>query len=162
MTVRRRISLLVTGAGFVASLLFSLAVFAELVEQPFRILDVELEEEAHRAARLVAVRLKVDRGKIQEVEHLYDRDIDAAAVPLLTTPVTLLTEDVPSDKRLSRDMLFRAANSYFDALEGDSGRIGAFSDKCVRHENGYQTVNNPPPGGRLGKTTTPLSRSPMR
>ena len=58
MTVRRRISLLVTGAGFVASLLFSLAVFAELVEQPFRILDVELEEEAHRAARLVATRLK--------------------------------------------------------------------------------------------------------
>jgi hypothetical protein len=46
-------------------------------------------------------------------------------------------------------MLIRVANSYFDALEGDSGKIGAFAKECVRHENGYQTVNNPPPGGRM-------------
>lgn len=98
---------------------------------------------------LVAVRLKVDRGKIQEIEHLYDRNIDAAAIPLLTTPVPVLVEDVPQGQRVSRDLLYRAANSYFDALEGDNGKIGAFSDDCVRHENGYQTVNNPPPGGRM-------------
>ena len=98
---------------------------------------------------LVAVRLKVDRGKIQEVEQLYDREIDDAAIPLLTNPVTVLTDDVPVEKRVSRDMLFRIANSYFDALEGDNGKIGAFADECVRHENGYQTVNNPPPGGRM-------------
>lgn len=98
---------------------------------------------------LVAVRLKVDRGKIQEIEQLYDREIDDAAIPLLTTPVSVLTTDVPEDQRVSRDMLFRVANSYFDALEGDNGKIGAFSDECVRHENGYQTVNNPPPGGRM-------------
>jgi hypothetical protein len=98
---------------------------------------------------LVAVRLKVDRGKIQEIEHLYDREVDKAAIPLLTTPVPVLTTDVPPEERLSRDLLFRVANSYFDALEGDNGKIGAFSDDCVRHENGYQTVNNPPPGGRM-------------
>ncbi len=98
---------------------------------------------------LVAVRLKVDRGKIQEIEQLYDREIDDAAIPLLTTPVPVLTADVPPDKRASRDMLFRIANTYFDALEGDNGKIGAFADACVRHENGYQTVNNPPPGGRM-------------
>ena len=46
-------------------------------------------------------------------------------------------------------MLLWAANSYFDALEGDDGKIAAFADDCVRHENGYQTVNNPPPGGRM-------------
>jgi len=45
--------------------------------------------------------------------------------------------------------MIRAANSYFDALEGDNGKIAAFADDCVRHENGYQTVNNPPPGGRM-------------
>ncbi|MEJ2111507.1 MAG: hypothetical protein P8Z37_16670 [Acidobacteriota bacterium] len=98
---------------------------------------------------LVAVRLKVDRGNIQEIEHLYERNIDAAAVPLLTTPVPVLVDDVPPEQRVSRDLLYRAANSYFDALEGDNGKIGAFSDDCVRHENGYQTVNNPPPGGRM-------------
>ncbi len=98
---------------------------------------------------LVAVRLKVDRGKIQEIEQLYNREVDDAAIPLLTTPVPLLTTNVPADERVSRDMLYRIANSYFDALEGDNGKIGAFADECVRHENGYQTVNNPPPGGRM-------------
>lgn len=98
---------------------------------------------------LVAVRLKVDRGKIQEIEHLYDREIDKAAIPLLTTPVSVLTANVTPEQRLSRDLLLRVANSYFDALEGDTGKIGAFSDDCVRHENGYKTVHNPPPGGRM-------------
>jgi len=98
---------------------------------------------------LVAVRLKVDRGKIQEIEQLYDRNIDSAAIPLLTTPLPVLTTDVPPAERTSRDILIRAANSYFDALEGDNGKIAAFADDCVRHENGYQTVNNPPPGGRM-------------
>lgn len=98
---------------------------------------------------LVVVRLKVDRGKIQEIEQLYDRSINAAAIPLLTTPLPILTDDVPPGQRTSRDILIRAANSYFDALEGDDGKIAAFADDCVRHENGYQTVNNPPPGGRM-------------
>ena len=98
---------------------------------------------------LVAIRLKVDRGKIQEIEQLYAQDIDKAAIPLLTTPLPILTTDVPPAERTSRDILYRAANSYFDALEGDNGKIGAFADDCVRHENGYQTVNNPPPGGRM-------------
>jgi hypothetical protein len=98
---------------------------------------------------LVAVRLKVDRGKIQEIEQLYNSEVDDAALPLLTTPSPVLTTDIPPAERVSRDMLFRVANSYFDALEGDNGKIGAFANECVRHENGYQTVNNPPPGGRM-------------
>ena len=97
---------------------------------------------------LVVVRLKVDRGKIQEIEQLYDRNINAAAIELLTTPLPILVTDVPAAQRASRDLLIRAANSYFDALEGDNGKIAAFAGDCVRHENGYQTVNNPPPGGR--------------
>ena len=97
----------------------------------------------------LVVRLKMDRGKIQEIEQLFDRNINDAAVPLLTTPAPVLTTDVPPAQRVSREMMIRVANSYFDALEGDSGKIGAFAGDCVRHENGYQTVNNPPPGGRM-------------
>lgn len=63
--------------------------------------------------------------------------------------MSLLTTDVSPAERTSREGLIRAANSYFDALEGDNGKIGAFADDCVRHENGYQTVNNLPPGGRM-------------
>ncbi|MBZ5501482.1 MAG: hypothetical protein LAN59_04460 [Acidobacteriia bacterium] len=98
---------------------------------------------------LVAVRLKIDRGKILEIEQLWDRIINAAAIPLLTTPRQTLVNDIPVSQRDSREILIAAANSYFDALEGDDGKIAAFADDCVRHENGYQTVNNPPPGGRM-------------
>ena len=98
---------------------------------------------------LVAIRLKVDRGKISEIEQLWAGNIAPQAIELLTTPRTILTDDVPPAQRVSREIMFRVANSYFDALEGDTGKIGAFADDCVRHENGYRTVNNPAPGGRL-------------
>lgn len=98
---------------------------------------------------LVAVRLKVDRGRISEIEQLWAGNIAPQAIELLTTPRAILTEDVPTAQRIPRDLMFRVANSYFDALEGDSGTIGAFAGDCVRHENGYRTVNNPPPGGRM-------------
>ena len=98
---------------------------------------------------LAAIRLRIDRGRILEIEQLHAGTIAPQAIELLTTPRTLLTEDVPVTQRVSREVMSRVANSYFDALEGDSGSIGAFADDCVRHENGYRTVNNPPPGGRM-------------
>jgi hypothetical protein len=76
---------------------------------------------------LISLRLRVDRGKILEIEQLWAGNINAAAIPLLTTPVSLLTTDVSPADRTSREGLIRAANSYFDALEGDNGKIGAFA-----------------------------------
>ena len=116
---------------------------------------------------LVAVRLKVDRGKIQEIEQLYDRNVNEAAIPLLTTPRPTLIKDVPADQRRSREYTIWAANSYFDALEGDNGKIAAFAEDCVRHEQGYQTVHNPAPGGRarpgpgLPNPDTPQGKSDL-
>jgi hypothetical protein len=98
---------------------------------------------------LVAVRLKIDHRKIEEIEQLWAQGINEAAIPLLATPRQTLVDDIPVAQREPREVLYRAANSYFDALEGDDGKIGAFAQDCVRHENGYQTVNNPPPGGRM-------------
>ncbi len=98
---------------------------------------------------LVAIRLKVDRGQIQQIEHLWTRGVDKTAIPLLTTPRPGLMDDVPPSQRTPRNVMIWAANSYFDALEGDDGKIAALAGDCVRHENGYQTVNNPPPGGRM-------------
>ncbi len=98
---------------------------------------------------LAVVRLKIDRGKILEIEQLHAGGIAPQAIELLTTPRTVLTDDIPAAQRVSREAMLRAANSYFDALEGDNGKIGAFANECVRHENGYRTVNNPPPGGRM-------------
>jgi two-component system OmpR family sensor kinase len=47
MTVKTRITFFVAGAGFIASLLFSLVVFLELVEEPIELLDTVLKEEAY-------------------------------------------------------------------------------------------------------------------
>src|ERR1700691_1241161 len=56
---------------------------------------------------LVAVRLKIDRGKILEIEQLWDRNINEAAIPLLTTPPAILTTDAPPALPTSRAGMFR-------------------------------------------------------
>ena len=53
MSIKYRIALLVTAAGFIASLLFSGVIFYELIEQPFDILDMELFKEAEYTAGLI-------------------------------------------------------------------------------------------------------------
>jgi len=53
VTVKTRITLFIVGAGFISSLLFSVVVFYELMEQPFELLDTLLEEEAYRTATLL-------------------------------------------------------------------------------------------------------------
>jgi signal transduction histidine kinase len=50
MTVKTRITFFITGAGFIASLLFSVVVFSEFVEQPFELMDAVLKEEAYQMA----------------------------------------------------------------------------------------------------------------
>lgn len=58
MKIRHRITLWITGAGLLASLLFSLVVFYELVEQPYELLDSELNIQARNMVS--SLRLKDD------------------------------------------------------------------------------------------------------
>jgi len=95
---------------------------------------------------LVAIRLKIERNRILEIEHMIDRDVRPEAMELLQTPVPLLTNDIPAAEKSSREVMVGAANAYFAALTGEDGRIAPFDKECVRHENGYQTVNNKKPG----------------
>ena len=54
MTVQTRIMLFIVGAGFLTSLLFSVVVFYEMIEQPFNLLDNVLQEEATRVVQSIA------------------------------------------------------------------------------------------------------------
>lgn len=54
MTVRQKISLLITAASFVASLVFSCIILWEMMEQPLRMIDSELETTAQRAVRVLS------------------------------------------------------------------------------------------------------------
>lgn len=49
MTVRQKISLLITAAGLLSSLVFSGIVLWEMLEQPFRLIDSDLETASRRA-----------------------------------------------------------------------------------------------------------------
>ena len=53
MTVKKRISMLIIGAGLITSLLFSVVVFLEMIEQPFEILDKALKDEAYSITRML-------------------------------------------------------------------------------------------------------------
>ena len=110
---------------------------------------------------LVAIRLMVQRRRILEIEELLDRNIAPQAMELLRTPRPTLLNDVPAAERTPREGLIWAAHSYFDALEGDSGKIGAFADDCVRHENGYQTVANKTPGRAAPGPNIPSTDTPQ-
>ncbi len=54
MTVRLKISLLITLTGFGASLVFSCFILQEMLEQPFRIMDSDLAAMARRAVHIVS------------------------------------------------------------------------------------------------------------
>ncbi len=47
MKIRNKITLWITGAGLVAGLLFSVVISYEMIEQPFELLDSELDSQAH-------------------------------------------------------------------------------------------------------------------
>ena len=110
---------------------------------------------------LVAIRLKVERRMIIEAEQLIDTNVAPEAMELLKTARPTMLADVPARQRSSRDFLIYAANAYFDALTGEDGKIAPFADDCVRHEQGYQTVNNPKPGRAAPSPVIPQADSPF-
>ncbi|HWL47203.1 MAG TPA: hypothetical protein VNQ31_05750, partial [Sphingomonadaceae bacterium] len=82
---------------------------------------------------MVAVRLRVERNMITEVEQLLDRNVAPEAMALLKAPRPALLADVPAAQRNTRDYLVYAAHAYFDALTGEDGRIAPFAQDCVRY-----------------------------
>ena len=108
---------------------------------------------------LVAIRLKIDRRMITEVEELLDRNVAPEAMALLQAPRPELLNDVAPKDRSSREVMLYAANAYFDALTGENGKIAPFADECIRHEQGYQTVNNKTPGRAAPSPVVLLNRA---
>ncbi|MGA3292402.1 MAG: hypothetical protein ABSE45_00315 [Candidatus Acidiferrales bacterium] len=91
---------------------------------------------------ILALRLKIEDGKIAEIEHVIARNLRDTSMPNLTTPRPGLIETVPPAERVSRDEMYRIADSYFEAIEHSDGNLAPFADDCVRHENGMQTTSN--------------------
>ena len=94
MTVKTRITLFVASAGLIASLLFSLVVFLELIEQPFNILDSVLQEEAYSTT-----------SQLVDNRYLHHREPPVASQPLYPYWISISRQD--SGRLLYRSQLSR-------------------------------------------------------
>jgi hypothetical protein len=109
-------------------------------------------EEGGKPVQL-ALRLKVQNGRITEMEHLVARNLAEANLRNLQIPRPGLVTIVPADARGTRQQLLTIGASYYDALDTNNGRAAPFADDCVRRENGMQTTSNPPPATPGGLAT---------
>ena len=88
---------------------------------------------------LVALRLKLENGKITEAEHLY-AGITGDNLKTLQTPRSGLLTQVAEGQRKDHDELIKIGASYYDALDDNDGTLMPFAPDCERHENGMITA----------------------
>ena len=117
MTVKTRITLFIVGAGLISSLLFSVVVFVELIEQPFDLLDDILKEEARRATEEIGKRFSETNRKLPEY---IARDMEGYWVEI-------------RDKDTSR-VLFRSAMAQSVSLPPASPGERATASVSIPHE----------------------------
>jgi hypothetical protein len=93
---------------------------------------------------LIAIRVKVDKDKITEIENIVVREGERPFVAAnLQKPRAVFLEDLQPIERVPRAEMVRVSDLYFDALEQDNGDILPLWDGCNRIENSMQTTNNP-------------------
>jgi hypothetical protein len=93
---------------------------------------------------VMAVRLKVDQGKVREIETIVTREAEFKA---FYNPKTLLetqdqdwTTPLPAEKRLTREYMNGGANKYFDAFAKNPPAIPPFATPCHRWEGGMHAT----------------------
>lgn len=112
----------------------------------------------------LAVRLKIDDGKITEAEHLVADVPPTADAARVKAPRAHLVAIVPERQRMPRAELAKIAGSYYDALDDSDGRLAPFAADCQREENMLITAGPglpPAPPESLdvqGRSPPPLAR----
>ncbi len=96
---------------------------------------------------LFALRLKVEDGRIAEVETVVLRTETEPKSIIWPEPVLehkpLFYEILPEPRRRSKDRLISIADGYFDTLQLNDGTLFTqFHEDCNRVENGTKTTNN--------------------
>jgi hypothetical protein len=111
-----------------------------------------LHEGPDKHLMLMSLRLRVQFGKITEIETAFYRkgsgpawnDAGLDALEADGKPPAAWLQTAPPAQRLSRQQLIATANAYFSALERNDGHgYYPFTDDCNRIENGVSTTNNP-------------------
>jgi len=97
--------------------------------------------EENNKSTILGARLKVIDGKITEIDHLVIHSGDQPLNPNMSQVRPGLLEPVKSSERVPREEMLKIANSYYEAIVQDNGKIAPFADKSQRRENGTITAN---------------------
>ena len=106
---------------------------------------------------MVAIRLKLDKGKIVEAEHLVT-SIRKEQLERVQTVRPGLLSTIPVASRIPHDKLIAMGASYYDALDDNDGTKMPFAADCERHENGMITAG---PGPSVGAGPNGVGASPI-
>lgn len=90
---------------------------------------------------LVAIRLKLEDGRIVEAEHVVGEAALVEGEANLDAPRPDFAAVVPESERASREELTTIAATYYEALNQNDGDIAPFADDCERQENGVVTAS---------------------
>lgn len=101
-------------------------------------------------AGMLALRLKVDDGRIVEAEHMV-ANVGQNALGNVETPRPGLVSELPPGDRIPRELMLIIGASYYDSIEQSDGSATLFADDCERRENGMITAG----GSGLGRGGQP-------
>jgi hypothetical protein len=95
--------------------------------------------------QITALRLKIEKGKISEIEAIIARNggPNSQGKPEGLVDKPIFSEVLPPSDRRPREEMISIANSYFEGLNQVTGKITPFDSNCTRVENGNITANNP-------------------
>ena len=105
---------------------------------------------------MLALRLKIENGKITQAEHLLAAPLGANN-PNILTPRPGLVREIPAGERLAHDKLIAIGKTYYDALDDNDGSKMPFAADCQRRENGITTAGE----GAGGPPTKDDNKSPI-
>jgi hypothetical protein len=98
----------------------------------------------HGVGTIYVVRLKVENGKISEIETQISRDPGGAArYEKMGQPEQVWLDAVPPAQRISRAMLIAQTDKYYTGMERNDpkGDYSFFDKDCNRLEHALQTTN---------------------
>jgi hypothetical protein len=119
------------------------------------------------APLLMSLRLRVELGRITEIESVYFRaggggPNNIAAMDQATVE-SLWFKSIPPAQRLSRQQMIAIADGYFTGLQKNDGKgiqstgTYPFTTDCHRIENGAPTTNVPRPANQSADTINAFS-----
>lgn len=109
------------------------------------------------AVLLMSLRLRIQLGRITEIESVYYRTGGGGPSGIATLdkpgykPEALWFKSIPPGQRLSRQEMISVADAYFSGLQKNDGKgvngtgTYPFTNDCHRIENGAPTTNVPRP-----------------